>query len=145
MDLHQIAAALSGVVQNGGVLAPGPGHGPADRSLSVKLDVNAPDGFLVYSFANDDPITCKDYVREKCGFPAFAANGNGKRLCRRTSEEIQAAMAAIMATERRSTPKGILTKTYDYVDADGKLLYQVLRYDQPKSFRQRRPDGKDGW
>ena len=32
---------------------------------------------------------------------------------------------------------------YDYTDADGKLLYQVVRYD-PKDFRQRRPDGS-GW
>ncbi len=33
--------------------------------------------------------------------------------------------------------------TYDYRDADGALAYQVVRL-EPKSFRQRRPDG-DGW
>jgi len=33
---------------------------------------------------------------------------------------------------------------YDYKDAAGKLIYQVVRYD-PKDFRQRRPDGKGGW
>src|SRR5262249_46216574 len=33
---------------------------------------------------------------------------------------------------------------YDYVDADGKLLYQVIRYD-PKGFHQRRPDGNGEW
>jgi putative DNA primase/helicase len=33
---------------------------------------------------------------------------------------------------------------YDYVDENGELLYQVVRLD-PKSFRQRRPDGKGGW
>src|SRR3990167_3791982 len=38
----------------------------------------------------------------------------------------------------------IITATYDYTDADGKLLYQVIRY-QPKAFKQRRPDGKGGW
>ena len=37
------------------------------------------------------------------------------------------------------------TKTYDYCDAGGALLYQVLRYEQPKSFRQRQPDGNGGW
>jgi hypothetical protein len=31
-----------------------------------------------------------------------------------------------------------IVKTYDYVNAEGKLLYQVCRYD-PKDFRQRRP------
>lgn len=39
---------------------------------------------------------------------------------------------------------GRIIKTYDYTDADGKLLFQVTRYD-PKDFRQRRPDGKGGW
>jgi putative DNA primase/helicase len=33
---------------------------------------------------------------------------------------------------------------YPYVDADGKLLYQVVRM-EPKDFRQRRPDGKGSW
>jgi len=34
--------------------------------------------------------------------------------------------------------------TYDYVDADGKLVYQVVR--KPgKQFLQRRPDGSGGW
>ena len=34
--------------------------------------------------------------------------------------------------------------TYDYIDAQGELLYQVLRF-YPKSFRQRRPDTNGGW
>lgn len=34
--------------------------------------------------------------------------------------------------------------TYDYTDADGRLLFQVCRY-QPKAFNQRRPDGRGGW
>jgi len=34
--------------------------------------------------------------------------------------------------------------TYDYTDAYGKLLYQVIRYD-PKDFRQRQPDGNGAW
>ena len=33
---------------------------------------------------------------------------------------------------------------YDYVDPDGKLIYQSIRY-RPKSFSQRRPDGKGGY
>ncbi len=34
--------------------------------------------------------------------------------------------------------------TYDYCDESGTLLFQVVRYD-PKDFRQRRPDGQNGW
>ena len=37
-----------------------------------------------------------------------------------------------------------LVKTYDYRDEAGNLLYQVLRF-EPKTFRQRRPDGNGGW
>jgi len=33
---------------------------------------------------------------------------------------------------------------YDYTDADGKLIYQAVRY-EPKNFSQRRPDGNGGW
>jgi hypothetical protein len=33
---------------------------------------------------------------------------------------------------------------YDYTDADGKLLYQVVRHSD-KSFLQRRPNGRGGW
>ena len=33
---------------------------------------------------------------------------------------------------------------YDYTDEEDAILYQVVRY-EPKSFRQRRPDGAGGW
>jgi putative DNA primase/helicase len=37
-----------------------------------------------------------------------------------------------------------IVATYDYVDQNGRLLYQVVRR-EPKDFRQRRPDGNGGW
>ena len=46
-----------------------------------------------------------------------------------------------------STPrqaKAKIVATYDYTNADGNLLFQVVRFD-PKDFRQRRPDGNGGW
>ena len=49
-------------------------------------------------------------------------------------------MAAIGKTQ---APQ-VLDKTYDYVDADGTLLYQKLRY-IPKFFSWRRPAGNGGW
>ena len=36
-----------------------------------------------------------------------------------------------------------IAATYDYVDEDGTLLFQAVRF-EPKEFRQRRPNG-DGW
>ena len=68
---HEIARALGGEVCGGQVRAPGPGHGFKDRSLSIKVDESAPDGFLVHSFAGDDAICCKDYVREKVGLGSW--------------------------------------------------------------------------
>src|SRR4030081_3264167 len=70
MSLQEIARALGGVVVSGGVNAPGPGHKQSDRSLRIFLD-NGPDGFRVHSFAGDDPIQCKDYVRAKAGLEAW--------------------------------------------------------------------------
>jgi len=49
-------------------------------------------------------------------------------------------------TENKADPSGKLNilETYDYVDGGSEVLYQVVRL-VPKSFRQRRPDGKGGW
>jgi putative DNA primase/helicase len=81
-SINKISEALGGDVTNGQVLAPGPGHSAKDRSLSVKLDSNAPNGFVVHSFAGDDPIACRDYVRSKIGLSGFKprkkANGGAK-------------------------------------------------------------------
>jgi RecA-family ATPase len=144
MDLTTVAKLLGGEAAAGQVRAPGPGHSPEDRSLSVKLDPHAPDGFIVNSFTTDDPIACRDYVRKKLNLPAFT-NGSGRRRASNDSVE-RALMAAVAAQSvREQKPKGIHTTTYPYRDADGSLLYEVLRYEQPKDFRQRRPDGKGGW
>ena len=81
LSLDQVAQALGGEVSGGQVSAPGPGHSSSDRSLSIKLDDAAPEGFIVNSFAKDDPIACRDYVRQKLGLPEFKpkkASGNGE-------------------------------------------------------------------
>ena len=66
-SIAEIAELLGGEVRGDHVHAPGPGHSADDRSLSVLLDANAPDGFVVHSFAGDDAMVCRDYVREKLG------------------------------------------------------------------------------
>jgi RecA-family ATPase len=136
-NLQTIARLLGGVVNDGQVLAPGPGHSRADKSLSVKVTAN---GFVVNSFAGDDPIVCRDYVREKLGLPAFKSNGRQ----RVSDDEITQAVMAAAMRQGHSNSKGKIVATYNYTDASGVLLYQVLRY-EPKDFRQRRPDGNGGW
>lgn len=49
---------------------------------------------------------------------------------------------AVQAQGVTTRPK--LVKTYDYHDEHGTLLYQVCRF-EPKTFRQRRPNGDGGW
>ena len=68
--LRAIARALGGEVSAAQVLAPGPGHGPRDRSLSVKLSPTSPDGFIAHSFSGDDWRQCYDYVRARLGLPS---------------------------------------------------------------------------
>ena len=65
------ARCLAGDLVAGNILCPGPGHSPTDRSLTIKLDGTAPDGFLVHSFAGDDWRACRDYVRTKLGIGKF--------------------------------------------------------------------------
>ena len=141
-NLQTLAKALGGEVNRSQVLAPGPGHSAIDRSLSVKLDSNAPDGFLVHSFAGDDPLVCRDHVREKAGLEPFKPNGGGRQ--RASNDAIERALMAAVAGQRRDGNKHRIVAKYDYTDATGVLLYQVLRL-EPKSFRQRRPDGKGDW
>src|SRR5215467_5810347 len=71
-SIEKIAEALGGDVTNGEALVPGPGHTAEDRSLAIKCDSAAPDGFVVHSFAGDDPIACRDHVKRKLGLPEFA-------------------------------------------------------------------------
>jgi len=73
ISLKSIAHILGGEFRGNQVLAPGPGHSREDRSLSITIS-DSGDDIVVHSFAHDDPITCKDYVREKCGIQ-FKPNG----------------------------------------------------------------------
>jgi hypothetical protein len=70
MDLRSIARALGGEVSGSQVLAPGPGHSPKDRSLSVWLCPAAPDGFRTHSHVSDPWPECRDFVRDRLGLPA---------------------------------------------------------------------------
>jgi RecA-family ATPase/5S rRNA maturation endonuclease (ribonuclease M5) len=135
-DLQSLARALGGVVSGKEVLAPGPGHSAKDRSLSVTLDPNAPDGFIVNSFAGDDPIRCKDFVREKAGLPAF----NGGRKPKPKFNIHKFTNTQKTSAEQKSK----VVATYAYTDDKGELLYEVVRL-EPKSFRQRRPKGNGAW
>jgi 5S rRNA maturation endonuclease (ribonuclease M5) len=119
-SLEEIARALDGEISGGQVAAPGPGHSHGDRSLSVTLSENHP-GYIVHSFAGDDPILCKDYVRDRLGMPPWQPNGNGH-------------------DSREHDP---VVASYIYRTADGKPYLRVQRT-ASKKFWQQHANGM-GW
>jgi putative DNA primase/helicase len=71
-NVKALARLLGGeVAGRDRLLCPGPGHSLRDRSLQITLNGDAPDGFLVHSFAGDHWRDCRDYVRERLGMPSW--------------------------------------------------------------------------
>lgn len=67
MRISRQAINVPNTPSRDGFLIPGPGHSGSDRSLSISFKSDAPDGFLVHSFAGDNPIECRAYVRDLLG------------------------------------------------------------------------------
>lgn len=67
IDLRALAQILGGEIVSGQVIAPGPGHSPRDRSMTVRMSPTSPDGFVCFSHAGDDFRDCRDYIRSKIG------------------------------------------------------------------------------
>jgi hypothetical protein len=126
MRFDEILARFPDAKKSGdGWAAKCPAHLDGSPSLSI---CEGSDGrTLLYDHAGCTPqaicdavgLTLADLFPPRAVItPTPATNGSGKRI----------------------------VATYDYTDAGGKLLFQVVRYD-PKDFRQRRPDATapDGW
>jgi hypothetical protein len=80
LTLTAMARTLGGeVIGRDRIAAPGPGHSPRDRSLSIRLCATAPDGFLCYSHAGDDWRVCRDYIRAKLGLPDWQPGDNREK------------------------------------------------------------------
>jgi putative DNA primase/helicase len=87
-----------------------------------------------------NPETGQAFCHSQCnrgwdivGFEAELSDTDRKTAWRRVCEVIG-----------RNYQRKIEGDHYDYVDEQGMLLYQCVRY-VPKDFRQRRPDGRGGW
>jgi putative DNA primase/helicase len=115
MDIRAAARCLEGEISGTQILAPGPGHSRGDRSLSVRLDASAPDGFVVNSFAGDDPIICKDYVRQRLGLPPFKTNGHKERPPinhRPADDDAHRTKRALEIWNQARDPRGTLVERY---------------------------------
>ena len=123
IDRTHAARSLGGDITPNGIVCPGPGHSARDRSLSVHLDPDAPEGFIVHSFADDDPIQCREHVRAKLGLPEWQPT---------KSDRLHPLM---------TKPK--IVCHYEYQDADGEPYLRVTRKSD-KTFLQSHWD-IDGW
>ena len=83
-----------------------------------------------------------DYVCYGCGAKGSIFDYHMKKY-NVSFKEALISLAKEAGLEPESKSKTIVA-IYDYTDEEGNLLFQVVRY-EPKDFRQRRPDGKDGW
>ena len=96
-SLAELAAVLGGKVSGRQVLAPGPGHKPSDRSMAVRPEANAEDGFVVYSHSNDDWRACRDHVRQRLGLPDW--NGAAAENKTTTAADLAARAEAVALDE----------------------------------------------
>ncbi len=160
-DVHFLARALGGEVRRSSktgdscVSAPGPGHSPKDRSMTVFLGPQFPDGFWITSHAGDDGLVCRDYVNKVLHRPVWRPGDTKARSsASNTAKEQQEALKQDQSRVRKRFNDAFLLRDgyrqvaiYLYQVGD-ELLYQVLRYEHPtegKRFLQRSPDGQDGW
>jgi hypothetical protein len=156
ISLRQIAHALGGQVAGPRtVLCPGPGHSPNDRSLAVRIDPRAPDGFICFSHCGDDWKQCRDHVRERLGLPAWQPGDEYRRrtLPRRhvakwdfavttsaadevpqawDADELDRIARAQSIWNEAVNPRGTLAETYlrehRKLDLSAELAFVVLRF-----------------
>jgi hypothetical protein len=102
LNPRTVARALGGnVVGRDAILCPGPGHSARDRSLSLRLDPRARDGFLVHSFAGDDWTTCREHVRARLGLSQSLHAPQRTASIRRRDESDQRAVALWLWRQRQ--------------------------------------------
>jgi Toprim domain len=150
-SLREIARALGGEVAGAQVLAPGPGHGPRDRSMSLRLSANSPLGFLVHSHAGDQFNICQKYVAERLGIDPDGWKHDVRLLRRRNNERPRAAPSprpqaiakpndnaerigqALEIWRESGHPGGTPIEAYFAsrgLELDGDLMMSVLRWNE---------------
>lgn len=140
-SLHEIAHALGGNVSNGQVIAPGPGHSPCDRSMSVKLSAASPDGFVAFSHCGDAWRDIRDHIRQRLSLPADSWKRETKRAAPPSRPQTVAAPAddyartvkAIELWRASADPHGTLAEIYltgRKLDLAADLAGEVLRWNK---------------
>jgi putative DNA primase/helicase len=151
-DARAIARALGGdLAGRHTVLCPGPGHSHQDRSLAVRLDPHAPDGFVTYSHAGDDWRECRDLIRSRLGLPAWQLGEDDRQRAiplqhiprwdfevgkhewsePPTADDLERISGARKIWDESRDPRGTLVETYlrsRALDLTDELAGNVLRF-----------------
>jgi len=108
------------------------------------------DGFTAFCPAHDDGRS-HNYksgqslqISEKSGWLHVYCHAGCTKEAILSALHLDAADLNITSRKAKSKAQKTIAKTYDYPGADGKLLFQAVRY-EPKGFAQRRPDGLGKW
>jgi hypothetical protein len=64
MNVKELANKLGAEINGPWLNISGPGHSKSDRSLGIRFNPSAPDGFWISSLAGDDPVVCRKHVLE---------------------------------------------------------------------------------
>ena len=154
MSIDDFLAKLEGVTKTGAEqwTARCPAHNDNNASLSVSVKAGK---ILVHCFAGCSAEAVVTAMGLKMS-DLMPDDGKGRRTrnSRRQVKplpiEAERAMGGAAAQKRAPRDYGKLVKAYDYVDADGKILYRVerrVKADGKKTFIQKHPDksSKYGW
>jgi putative DNA primase/helicase len=120
--------------------------GEPNRELSTRTQLRyGRHGSLAVELDGDKRGSWYDHQEGVGGGPwdlavRAAGGANGSALQWLRGLGIEAPQPAVKAKT-----KGRIVTTYPYHDEAGKLLFQVVRFADPKDFRQRRPNGRGGW
>jgi archaellum biogenesis ATPase FlaH/5S rRNA maturation endonuclease (ribonuclease M5) len=104
---------------------------------------------MALCFFHDDHNPSLSLNLETGFFNCFACGAKGDIFSfyqRKYAVDFKTALAELakIAGIQPDITRREIIKTYNYVDADGGLIFQVCRF-QPKDFRQRRPNASGGW
>ena len=93
-------------------------HCPAHAGEGASLSVTEKDGkILVHCFSGCDGDAVVSALKEQNLWPTAEAKAD----------------------------RNVQVAEYDYLSVAGNLVFQVVKFDNPKSFKQRQPDGKGGY
>lgn len=123
MNVEEIAHRLGGASKSGDEWSC---RCPAHEDRKASLSITERDGKTLF------------HCHAGCPQDAVLSELKNRGLLSTSKSEVQLVRIALPSTQSK------IVAEYNYLSEDGELLYQAVRY-APKTFRQRRPDGKGGW